>query len=118
MINTCFKVADNSGVEQVLELTNLTRKEKRVKIGDLIVGVIKKVKKHSIFRISSIIHAIIVRTKQMVPIKGRTLKFNDNSLVLVDKNYAPLASRIFGTIPLFLKHKGCLKLNSITVDFI
>lgn len=113
-----FKVADNSGVEQVLGLTNLTRKNKCVQTGDLIVGVIKKIKTHSVHMISSIVYAVVIRTKIAISTKKQVLKFNSNSIVLVDRNCAPLASRIFGTLPLILKNKECLKLNSITVDFI
>lgn len=118
MVFSSFIVTDNSGVEKILILTNLTRKKKSVKLGDLIVGVIKKVNKHSTFNISSIVHGVIIRTKTDICNRKCVLKFNDNSLVLVDKNLNPLASRILGPLPLILKNKGCLKLNSLTIDFI
>lgn len=118
MSNIHFKIADNSGVEKVLLLSNLTRKKKYPKLGDLVVGVVKQVGTYSSLTLSTIIYAVVVRVKISSYMKGKIVKFNDSSLVLVDKNLAPLSSRIFGTLPIILKDKGCLKLNSITVDFV
>ena len=41
IIGTSFYVSDNTGAKKLLCLKNLSRKTTRVKLGDLIVGVIK-----------------------------------------------------------------------------
>ena len=118
MNNTYFQSADNSGADKILLITNLSRKGKRAKIGDLIVGVVKKVNYLNPNIMSNIIYGVIVRTKEIILERKWVLGFNNNSLVIVDKNLNPISSRIFGTIPLVLKQKGFLKLNSLAVDFI
>jgi len=118
-INTYFKVVDNSGVKKILCIKNLSRKTKKVFFGDLIVGVIKEINSISKLIYSTIIYGVVVRLKKNIfEKKVYNLSFNDNAVVLVDKNLNPLGSRIFGSIPYSLKEKNCLKLNSLTIDLI
>ena len=118
MVNfgTIFKVTDNSGVKKILGLTNLTKKSKKIFLGDLIVGVIKDVTPSSKLIYSNIVYGVVVRLKK--PNSSYLCKFNDNAVVLVDKNLNPIGSRIFGSIPRYLKEKNCLKLSSLTLDLI
>ena len=117
-INTYFKITDNSGVKKILVIENLTRKTKNIKIGDLVVGIVKEINPLSKTFYSNIVYGVVVRLKKNNnSYKKYNVLFNDNAVVLVDKNLNPIGSRIFGSIPKYLKQKNCLKLHSLTIDF-
>lgn len=119
-INTYFKITDISGVKKILAIRNLTKKTKKIELGDLIVGVVKEVNSTtSRLFYSSIVYGIVIRTKKNINIhKKYNSFFSDNAAVLVDKNLNPIGSRIFGSVPKYLKKKNCLKLHSITLELI
>nr|YP_009186562.1 ribosomal protein L14 [Cyclospora cayetanensis]AKO71985.1 ribosomal protein L14 [Cyclospora cayetanensis] len=118
-INTYFNITDNSGVKKILCIQNLTKKTKLINVGDLIVGVIKKINTTSKLIYSTIVYGIVIRLKKNISInKKYNISFNDNAVVLVDKNLNPIGSRIFGSVPKYLKQKNCLKLHSLTIDLI
>ncbi len=118
-LNTYFNIADNSGVKKILCIGNLTKKTKNIKLGDLIIGVIKEINSTSKLIYSTIVYGVVIRLKKNINIdKKYNLFFNDNAAVLVDKNLNPIGSRIFGSIPKSLKKKNCLKLHSLTIDLI
>lgn len=119
VIRTHFNVTDNSGITRILVVQNLINNNKYPKLGDLVVGVVKKVKDKSSLNVPSIVYAVVIRLKNKTILKqGLSLRFGDNSVVLVDKNLNPISSRIFGVVPRSIKDKGCLKFNSLTTDFI
>ena len=118
IINSYFKVADNSGVKRVKVIRNLSASNKRADIGDLVVGVIKTTKNSTVFGFSRVVYAVVIRVKTNFFDQRWNLSFNDNALILVGKDLSPLASRIFGVVPYVLKKKGYLKLNSLAVSFV
>lgn len=118
-INTYFNIADNSGVKKILCIGNLTRKTKKICIGDLIIGVVKEINKTSKILYSNIVYGVVIRLKKnRQDTYIQNISFSDNSAVLVDKNLNPIGSRIFGSVLKYLKDKKCLKLNSLTVELI
>lgn len=119
VINSIFTVSDNTGVKKVLGITNLSRKTTKIFLGDIIVGIVKKVSSSSKLIYSTIVYGIVIRLKKNNSyLDDYNILFNDNSIVLIDKNSNTLGTRIFGSIPKYLKEKNYLKLNSLTVDFI
>lgn len=66
MSNMYFKSSDNSGVEKVLLITNLTRKGQRARVGDLVVGVVKKTGFLSSNTMSTIVYGVVIRTKEIL----------------------------------------------------
>lgn len=118
-INSYFKITDNSGVKKILVIRNLTRKTKKIRVGDLIVGVVKEINPTSKLLYSDIVYGIVIRIKKNISNqKQYNFSFSDNAAVLVDKNLNPIGSRIFGSVPKYLKKKNCLKLHSITFELI
>ena len=118
-LNTLFNVADNSGVQKILSLQNLTKNSSRVQIGDLLVGVVKSILPKNKLNFSNIVYGVVIRLKKNTSLKKTyNLRSNENALVLVDKNLNVLGSRIFGSVPKYLKEKKCLKLSSLTLDLI
>ena len=119
-LNTYFNIVDNSGVKEILCIRNLTRKNNKcIYIGDLIIGVIKKINFMSKLIYSTIVYGIVIRIKKNINLyKKFNICFNDNSVVLVDRNLNPIGSRVFGTVPKLFKKKNYLKLYSLTIDLI
>lgn len=121
---TILKVADNSGAKTVKCIKVLQGfKKKHAKIGDLIVisvqtlrnksKEISKVKKREVYK------GLIIRTKKFYRKKNfELIKFEENSIVLINKQNLPVGTRIIGVIPKQLKKKKFQKLISISSGFI
>nr|QEM01831.1 50S ribosomal protein L14 [Nephromyces sp. ex Molgula occidentalis] len=118
-IGTIFNIIDNTGVKKILCIGILNSKSKVIKIGDIIIGVVKQANKSKYFKKSAIIKALIIRLKIPLNLKtGFSYKFNDNSAILIDKHKNPIGTRIFGPIPKYFKDKNYLKLITLTNEFI
>lgn len=63
VINSYFKVVDNSGIKKIKIIRNLSTAHKGFNIGDLVVGVVKEVKNSTNLNFSHIVYAVIIRTK-------------------------------------------------------
>lgn len=113
-----MEVADNSGAKEVLCIKVLGGSKRRyAHVGDVIVVTVKdaipngKIKKGEVHR------AVIVRTKS--PIRradGMQITFDTNAAVLIDKQGAPLGTRIFGPVTRELKAKGYGKISSLAPE--
>jgi large subunit ribosomal protein L14 len=111
-------VADNSGAKVVLCIKVLGGSKRRYAgVGDVIVVTIKdavprgKVKKGEIYK------AVIVRTSQ--PVKrsdGTQISFDNNAVVLIDKQKEPVGSRIFGPVTRELRNAGYMKIISLAPE--
>ena len=119
IIGTYFYVSDNTGAKKLLCLKNLSRKTTQIKLGDLIVGVIKLASSKGVVKKSDIVYAIVIRTKKSFRYNdGMKVRFQDNAVVLVDKNYNPLGTRIFGAVSKYIKIKQFSKLSSLATELV
>ena len=119
IIGTSFYVSDNTGAKKLLCLKNLSRKTTRVKLGDLIVGVVKAASPKVVIKKSDIVYAIVIRTKSSFRYSdGTRIRFQDNAVVLVDKKYSPLGTRIFGAVSKLIKLKNFYKLSSLATELV
>ena len=121
---TILKVSDNSGAKTVRCIKVLGGfKKKYAKLGDLIVVSVQqlrnkskttsKVKKHEVYQ------ALVIRTK--VGYKrnnGFQNLFNENSVILINKQGNPVSTRILGPIPKTLKIKRFQKFISISAGLV
>ena len=114
--NTRLITSDNSGVLSLLCIKILTKSKTRTPglIGDLIVLSVKKFKKNlkstkikyitsglnkQIGDRESRIRGLIVKTKKNKTRFGNyIIKFNINSVIILDRQFLPWGTRIFGTI--------------------
>nr|QEM01771.1 50S ribosomal protein L14 [Nephromyces sp. ex Molgula occidentalis] len=114
-----FTVIDNTGVKKILWIGVNKSKSKVINFGDIIIGVVKQVTTTSKFKKSQIVKAIVVNLKKSLILNtGISLKFNTNSVILVDNNLNPLGTRILGFIPKLFKIKQLFKITSISCKFI
>jgi len=117
---TILKVSDNSGAKTVRCIKVLGGfKKKFASLGDIIVVSIQKLrnklKKISKVKKKEIYKAIIIRIKVSSRKKnGFYLKFQENSVALINKQGNPVGTRIIGPIPKTLKKKQFQKFVSIS----
>lgn len=120
---TFLKVLDNSGVQYVkcLQVKKLS-KYGFGKIGDILVVSVsdkKKTKYVSRIKKGDIFYAILVRTqKKKTTPDGHWLNFFDNSVILITKNFKPVANRIIGPVLKYFRHMKSFKLISISSGLI
>jgi len=120
---TLLKVSDNSGAKIVKCIKVFGGfKRRTAKIGDIILISIKEMRENvslkSKIKKGQIYKAIIIRTKKVMHKKNTTFVFfNDNAVVLIDKKNNPIATRIIGPLPRFLKNVN-LKFKSLSNGFI
>jgi len=64
-----------------------------------------------------VVRAVIVRTKQ--PVKrddGSLLRFDNNAIVIIDKDLNPRGTRIFGPVARELREKNFMKIVSLAPE--
>lgn len=111
-------VADNSGARRVQCIKVLGGSKRRTaSIGDVIVVAIQdaiprgKVKKGDVHR------AVIVRTAFGIKrTNGEQIRFDSNSVVLINKSGEPIGTRIFGPVTRELRGKGYMKIISLAPE--
>lgn len=117
---TILKVADNSGAKTVKCIKVLGGfKRKYAKIGDIIIVSIQELKdknkKTSKIKKGDVCKGLLIRTKKAFFNKtGEKVQFNDNAIVLINKQNVPVGTRILGGLPFFLKKKKFQKIISIS----
>ncbi len=120
-VQTLLKVADNSGgkVVRCLKILKKGTKPRYGKIGDVIVVSVQKIraknKLTSKVKKGDVLYAVIIKTKNGLNRKlGLYYSFNENSVVLLNKQFKPLASRVLGLVPRELRNEKFSKIISLS----
>ena len=115
---TILNVADNSGATKVKCIKVLGSSKKRyARIGELIVVTVKEAKPNGTVKRKAVERAVVVRVTKEVPRKdGSYIKFDENAVVIVNKDGNPKGSRVFGPIGRELREKGYQKIISLAPD--
>ncbi|RLC38558.1 MAG: 50S ribosomal protein L14 [Candidatus Nealsonbacteria bacterium] len=119
-VGTKLNVADNSGakVVQCFNIPGGTRK-RYARIGDIIVGVVKKAEPRKEVKTHDIVRAVIVRQRQPYRRKdGTYIKFDDNACCILADNKNPKGNRILGPVPRELKEKGFDKIATLAEEIV
>lgn len=113
-----LKVADNSGAKlvQCIKVLGGTRR-RTAGVGDIIVVSIKNAIPNSKIKKGDKARAVIVRTAHQVRRPdGTAIRFDENSVVLVNNNKEPIGTRIFGPVARELRHKSFIKIISMAPE--
>lgn len=115
---TRLKVADNTGAREVMCIKVLGGSKRRyASLGDVIVCSVKTAIPGGNAKKKEVAKAVIVRIKQDYRRKdGSTIKFDDNAVVLIDKNGQPRGTRIFGPVARELREKNYMKIVSLAPE--
>ncbi|KAI8900438.1 ribosomal protein L14b/L23e [Globomyces pollinis-pini] len=123
-LKTFLKVIDNSGA-LVVECINVLGGKRIGGLGDEIVCAVKKARPISAADIGrsaaagklkkgDVARAVIVRThKEFRRLDGSYIKFDDNAVVMVNKQGQPLGNRVLGPIAAECRQKRWAKVASL-----
>ena len=105
---TMLSVADNSGARQVQCIRVLGGSKRRyAHIGDLIRVTVKEAIPRGRVSKGQVLMAVVVRTRKGVrQTDGSLIRFDDNAVVLLDNDNAPIGTRIFGPVTRELRASG------------
>jgi large subunit ribosomal protein L14 len=117
-MQTKLVVSDNSGAKTARCIKVLGGSNHMITgIGDVVVISITSVTPGSKVKKGQVVKAVIVRTKNKITrIDGSFVKFDDNAVVLVDKDGEPIATRVFGPIAREVRQKNYLKIASLASE--
>ena len=115
---TRLTVADNSGAKELYCIKVLGGSKRRyATIGDVIVVSVKEAIPNSKVSKGEVVRAVIVRTKKEISRPdGSSIRFDDNSAVVINKNNEPLGTRIFGPVARELRARRFMKIISLAPD--
>lgn len=119
-LRTMLKVADNSGAKilQCIKVLGGTRR-RYAGIGDIIVGVVKEAEPRRLTKKHEIVKAVIIRQRKAFRRKdGSYIRFDDNSVVILDTQKEPKGSRVFGPVAREVKERGFDKIANLAEEVI
>jgi large subunit ribosomal protein L14 len=114
---TYLNVADNSGAKKIMCIKVLGGNRRYARLGDIIIGVVKDASPNMNVKRSDIVRAVVMRTKKTVRrIDGMTIRFDDNAVVIINKENNPRGTRVFGPIARELRDKDFSKIVSLAPE--
>ncbi len=113
-----MKVADNTGAKELMCIRVLGGTGRRyANIGDVVVATVKKATPGGVVKKGEVVKAVIVRSKKGVKrADGSTIKFDENSAVIIKEDKNPRGTRIFGPVARELREKDYLKILSLAPE--
>jgi large subunit ribosomal protein L14 len=111
-----LRVADNSGAKEV-GCIKVLRNAGCAHVGDIIVISIKDAIPHGKVKKGEKHFGVIVRTKSRIARQdGSYIKFDDNAVVVLDKDHEPIGTRVFGPVTRELRVKKFMKIISLAPE--
>jgi len=118
-IRSHLDVADNTGAKVAWVIGVLGRNQVYAHVGDIIKVHIKDAAPDAQVKKGEVHDAVIVRTRR--PIRrndGSYLRFDSNAVVIIDKEFNPRGTRIFGPVARELREKRFMKIISLAPEVI
>jgi large subunit ribosomal protein L14 len=117
-VQTRLTVADNSGAQEVMCIRVL-RAKSYASYGDIIIGVVKKASPNATVKKSDVVRCVVVRTRAKVRrLDGSTISFDDNAVVVVNKEGNPRGTRVFGPVARELRERNYMKIVSLAPEVV
>jgi large subunit ribosomal protein L14 len=113
-----LEVADNTGAKKVMCIKVLGGARRRyARLGDIIVASVKEASPDGTIKKGAKVKAVVVRTKkeQRRP-DGSYIRFDRNSVVIVNAEGEPVGTRIFGPVARELRWKEFMKIISLAPE--
>ncbi|KAL3833635.1 hypothetical protein ACJIZ3_008371 [Penstemon smallii] len=112
-MRTSLKVVDNSGAKKVMCIQAL-KGRKGARLGDKVVVSVKEAHSGGKVKKGEVHYGVVVRAAmQRGRCDGSEVKFDDNAVVLINKQGEPIGTRVFGPVPHELRKKKHLKILSL-----
>ena len=117
-IRTRLDVADNTGARMAKMIGVIGKKNSpEAHVGDVITAHIREASTGGTVKKGEVVRAVVVRTRQ--PIRredGSYLRFDNNAIVIIDKDLNPRGTRIFGPVARELREKNFMKIVSLAPE--
>lgn len=119
-MQTNLVVADNSGAKLARCIKVLGGSNKMIaSIGEIIVLSITSITPGSKLKKGQVAKGVIIRTRNKITRDdGSVVKFDDNAVVLVNKDGEPIGTRVFGPVSREVRQKNFLKIASLASEVI
>lgn len=116
---TQLKVADNTGAKRVKCFKVLGGSRRRyAAVGDVIICSVREAEPNGTVKKGEKVRAVVVRTTKYIRRKDGYIRFDTNSVVLIDEKGNPRGTRIFGSIPREVRDRGYVKIGSLAPEVI
>jgi large subunit ribosomal protein L14 len=117
-IRSRLDVADNTGARMAKMIGVIGKKNSpEAHVGDIITAHIREAASGGTVKKGEVVRAVVVRTRQ--PIRredGSYLRFDNNAIVIIDKDLNPRGTRIFGPVARELREKNFMKIVSLAPE--
>jgi len=116
-IRSRLDVADNTGARMAKMIGVIGKATRSAGIGDVITAHVREASSTGAVKKGDVVRAVIVRTRQ--PIRrddGSYLRFDNNAIVIIDKDLNPRGTRIFGPVARELRDKNFMKIVSLAPE--
>jgi large subunit ribosomal protein L14 len=111
-------VADNSGARVVRIFRQYGGSHRKFStVGDIVTCAVKDAIPDGKVKKGEVVKGVIVRVKHpLLRQDGSTIRFDDNAIVLIDADGAPIGTRVFGPVARELRDKGYMKIISLAIE--
>ena len=119
-MQTRLTVADNTGAKEVMCIKVLGGSRRRyAHLGDVIICSVKSVIPGSDVKKKAVVRGVIVRTSKPARRNdGSYVRFDNNAVVLIDKDNNPRGTRIFGAVARELRDRRFMKIVSLANEVV
>jgi large subunit ribosomal protein L14 len=117
-IRTRIDVADNTGA-RMAKMIGVIGKGNSLEagIGDVITAHVREAATGGTVKKGEVVRAVVVRTRQAIRRDdGSYLRFDNNAIVIIDKDLNPRGTRIFGPVARELREKNFMKIVSLAPE--
>lgn len=113
-----LSVADNSGARRVMCIKVLGGSKRRyANIGDVIKVSVKEAIPRGKVKKGEVLFAVVVRTRKGVRrTDGSVLRFDGNAAILLNAQFQPIGTRVFGPVPRELRSERFMKIISLAPE--
>ena len=117
-MQTFLDVADNTGAKRAAIIGVLGEAKRFGEIGDIVKAHIKEAAPDGTVKKSEVVDAVVVRTRKAIRrADGSYLRFDNNAVVIIDKEGVPRGTRIFGPVARELREqKKFMKIISLAPE--
>jgi len=110
-------IADNTGARSAKMIGVIGKRTKSASVGDIITAHVREAIPTASIKKGTVVKAVVVRTAY--PIRrpdGSVLRFDNNAIVIIDKDGNPKGTRIFGPVARELREKQFMKIVSLAPE--
>jgi large subunit ribosomal protein L14 len=117
-IRSRLDVADNTGARMATMIGVIGKgATQNAGIGDVITANVKEASATGTVKKGEVVRAVLVRTKHAIRRDdGSLLRFDNNAIVIIDKDLNPRGTRIFGPVARELRERNFMKIVSLAPE--